>query len=90
MEATPEGVHASCEISDYLTRWPGVQSVVETPDHVFVILVQGSGYTIPRSRLVSGDLKGFVQLFKTTSGNVTRSKRAKLGADVDQKLHFRR
>lgn len=61
MESLPEGLRAKCDVSDSTTGWTAIHDVVQTPDHVFVILHSLQGYVIPRKRVTSGELDLFVR-----------------------------
>ncbi len=60
LEARPDGLAARCDIAETLTRWAGIQSVVASNDHVFVMLTDVQGYVVPRARIAGGDLDEFV------------------------------
>ena len=64
LEALPEGLRSHCDVSDITTRWAGIHAIAETPSHVFVMLSEVQGYTIPRAGIVSGDLEELVRLVR--------------------------
>jgi hypothetical protein len=64
LEALPEGLRAQCDVAETTTRWAGIHSIGETDTHVFVMLSEVQGYTIPRSRIVSGDLSALLKAVK--------------------------
>lgn len=61
IEAVAEGLHAKCDITESTVRWPGIRSVSETPDHVFVMLSDVQGYIIPKRRVTNGSLELLLQ-----------------------------
>ena len=65
MEAVNEGIRASCDVSESLYRWAGIREVAKTQTHVFVLIGDSMGYTIPRERVVSGDLDAFVDAVRS-------------------------
>lgn len=62
LEASPDGLRAKCDVSESLHKWTGVRGVESGREHVFFLIGEGVGYTVPRSRIVSGDLDAFVRL----------------------------
>lgn len=60
IEALPDGLHASCDVTDSVTRWTGVTEIVAASRHVFVMLGELKGYTINKSRVASGDIESFI------------------------------
>jgi hypothetical protein len=61
MESSAEGLSARCEVTDSVTRWPGITAVHTAGDYVFVMLGECKGYTINRRRLVAGNIDGFLE-----------------------------
>jgi hypothetical protein len=60
MEALPEGLHARCDITNSTVAWIGIHDIIQTPDHVFVILAGLQAYVIPRKLVVAGEVDRFV------------------------------
>ena len=61
LESGPDGIRAKCDVSESVHTWAGVRSVTSAPEHVFVLIGDALGYAVPRGRVVSGDLDGFVK-----------------------------
>ena len=61
LEIVDTGIRAKCEVSESLYKWAGIRRVVSTPTHVFVMIGDSLGYTVPRARMVEGDLDVFVK-----------------------------
>src|SRR5207247_2899337 len=62
LEADSTGLRAKCDISESLHAWAGVKSIEPKGKHVFVFIGDSLGYTVPRARILSGDLDRFVEL----------------------------
>ncbi|HEU4889118.1 MAG TPA: YcxB family protein [Thermoanaerobaculia bacterium] len=61
IEALPEGLRAKCDVTESLVAWVGVRGVIQTPEHVFVMLDRLQGYVIPKKLVVSGELEPFTR-----------------------------
>ena len=61
LEIVDAGIRAKCDVSESLHKWAGIRRVVSTPTHVFVMIGDSLGYTVPRARLVEGDIDVFVR-----------------------------
>lgn len=60
LEVLPEGLRFRCDVSDSTIAWRGIRDVVETNDHVFVMLDEMQGYVVPKQRVISGDVRTFL------------------------------
>jgi hypothetical protein len=65
MEAVNDGVRASCDVSESLHRWAGIREVAKTQAHVFLLIGDSMGYTIPRERVLSGDIDAFADAVRS-------------------------
>lgn len=61
IEALPEGLRAKCDVTESLVAWVGVRDVIQTPEHVFVMLDGLQGYVIPKKLVLSGELEPFAR-----------------------------
>ena len=61
LEIVEEGIRATCDVSNSQHQWAGVRNIAETSTHVFVLIGETLGYTVPRAGIVGGDLVGFVK-----------------------------
>lgn len=61
MEALPAGLRSRCDIADSTIAWAGIRDVIETADHVFLMLDELQGYVLPRQRIVAGDIGRFLR-----------------------------
>jgi hypothetical protein len=61
MEASQDGLRAKCDVTDAMIGWVGVHDVLQTSDHIFVMLSAVQGYVIPKKRVMSGELDAFVR-----------------------------
>jgi YcxB-like protein len=61
LEIVQEGIRATCDVSNSLHQWAGIRSIVSTSTHVFVLIGQSLGYTVPRAGIVEGNLDAFVE-----------------------------
>jgi hypothetical protein len=61
LEACPDDLLAKCDVTEAAIRWVGIRDVAETGEHVFVMLDELQGYTIPKRRVTSGDIDEFVR-----------------------------
>jgi hypothetical protein len=68
LEANSEGLHARCEVSESHHKWVGVRAVESSRTHVFVLIGESLGYTVPRTRILSGDLQRFVDVVNGYAG----------------------
>ncbi len=68
LEADSECLRAKCDVSDSRHKWAGVRAVESQRTHVFVFVGDSLGYTVPRSRVVSGDLERFVEVANGYAG----------------------
>jgi hypothetical protein len=60
LEIVEEGIRATCDVSNSLHRWAGIRSIVGTSTHVFILIGEVMGYTVPRAGIVGGNLDAFV------------------------------
>jgi hypothetical protein len=61
LDALPDGLHSKCDISDSTLRWVGIRNVIQTNDHLLLMLGESQGYIIPKGRIVQGDLDRFLE-----------------------------
>ncbi len=61
MEALPEGLHSTCEVTESTIRWAGIRNVTQTDDHLFLMLGESQGFIIPKGRIVQGNLDRFLE-----------------------------
>jgi YcxB-like protein len=61
LDALPDGLHSQCDISDSTVRWVGIRNVIQTNDHLFLMLSESQGYIIPKGRIIQGDLDRFLE-----------------------------
>lgn len=64
MEVTDDGIRSSCEIGDAHIRWSGIREVVQTDEHIFIVVAGGGAYPIARTRVSSGDLQQLVEVVR--------------------------
>lgn len=60
MEALPAGLRSRCDIADSTVAWAGIRAVIETADHVFLMLDELQGYVLPKQRIVAGEIGRFL------------------------------
>lgn len=61
MQASQDGLRAKCDVTDAMIGWVGVHDLLQTSEHIFVMLSAMQGYVIPKKRVISGDLNAFVR-----------------------------
>jgi hypothetical protein len=64
LEARTEGLYSRCAHGESTLAWVALDSVAETPTHVFVTLGEANGFAIPRGGVTSGDLPAFTALLR--------------------------
>lgn len=75
IEALPEGLRSRCDIADSTLAWRGILNVIDTPDHIFIMLDELQGYVVPKQRIVAGDVARFlvaVEEFRATQEQTNR------------------
>ena len=60
LELTPNGLHASCDVSDTTIQWSGIARIERNSTHGFVYLRNNTGYVIPREKVHEGDFSTFI------------------------------
>ena len=60
LEVLPAGLRSRCDITDSTVAWAGVREVIETSEHIFLMLDELQGYVVPKQRIVVGDPRQFL------------------------------
>lgn len=67
LEVTDEGIRSSCEIGDARIHWSGIREVVQTGEHIFIVVAGGGAYPVARTRVSSGDLQQLVDVVRANA-----------------------
>ena len=60
LEVLPAGLRSKCDITDSTVAWIAIREVIETSDHIFVMLDELQGHVIPKQRISAGDVRDFL------------------------------
>lgn len=73
LEVRAEGLYSTCARGESTLAWMALDSVAETPTHVFVTLSEANGFAIPRGGITSGDLGAFTAVLRARLVPVARA-----------------
>jgi len=59
LEITPDALVESTDISEFRSKWVGIERVEETADHTFIYVQATAAHMIPRAAILEGNYEAF-------------------------------